>query len=605
MSAHADGLRALRDALRPHADDPGVAPLVERLARDLLPRTAGGHDHLVVGLVGPNNSGKSALFNALVHGADAPGAPAPPTLSPSLATGGATRRLVGAAHPSLRAALEAEPTLERFRFEGTTPGPNGVEAATDATDTPDALLLVESPSLPESLLLVDTPDFDSVLVENRRVTDALLTVVDVALVVVTRHTYQNREVVDFLRAWLEHGRPWVLVYNESIDDATTARHAAKLEEDIGVAPEAVFASAYDGRVAAGDAALVPTSLPGQESGASAGAPLARWLRELGEAGDLKARALAASLDALRSEASELGVRLRAEAAHAEEVRGLVESRSRVLAESVAREAMPMGPFLHAFREVLDERPTAVQRELRRGARWTSRTIGGGARWIGERVLGRSTSGPPPTVEATLLDVERQELRKRWGDAFEGAVSSLRALTRGAALPEAVGTALDARFVGPDAVTAHAALRSAEDGVQVSPELLEEYRSACRRLIEAELDASDSGEWLLQLGVDALHLLPIGVAAGVIVHTGGLGADLAVAGGGAIGAAAAERLSRTLGTAVAADARRRWVELRSTELCAAALRGMLGADALRAIERAAERADAITKALETLRAETAR
>ena len=45
-----------------------VAAVRSRLERDLLPRTAGGHEHLVVGIVGPNNAGKSSLFNALVAG---------------------------------------------------------------------------------------------------------------------------------------------------------------------------------------------------------------------------------------------------------------------------------------------------------------------------------------------------------------------------------------------------------------------------------------------------------------------------------------------------------------------------------------------------------
>ncbi|MEM8713109.1 MAG: hypothetical protein AAGG01_19345, partial [Planctomycetota bacterium] len=95
VDGSAEGLRALHASL---LDLRASAPLERRLdvwidllERDLLPRTAGGHDHLVAGIVGPNNAGKSALFNALVAGQ---GAGAPPTLSPSLPTGGATRRLV-------------------------------------------------------------------------------------------------------------------------------------------------------------------------------------------------------------------------------------------------------------------------------------------------------------------------------------------------------------------------------------------------------------------------------------------------------------------------------------------------------------------------------
>ena len=81
----------------------------------------------------------------------------------------------------------------------------------------------------------------------------------------------------------------------------------------------------------------------------------------------------------------------------------------------------------------------------------------------------------------------------------------------------------------------------------------------------------------------MHLLPLGVAGAVIVQTGGVGADFAVAGGGAAAAAQAARLSRTLGTGVAIAARNRWTELRSERIADAALTGLLG-DAERDLER---------------------
>ena len=64
------------------------------------------------------------------------------------------------------------------------------DALEDASD-PAELLVVEVPDLPEGLLLVDAPDFDSVVTRNRDAAEALARVLDLALVVVTRHTYQN------------------------------------------------------------------------------------------------------------------------------------------------------------------------------------------------------------------------------------------------------------------------------------------------------------------------------------------------------------------------------------------------------------------------------
>ena len=168
----------------------------------------------MVGIVGPNNSGKSALFNALVAGGEIGRGGAPPERSPSRPTGGATRRLVGAGHPEPE-PLRSEPTLQRFAIangagHSTRPWMRRTGTRTAFSASVD--------SVPPSPLLVDTPDFDSVFVRNREVTDALLTVCDLAVVVVTRHTYQNNDVVMFLREWLASGRPWVLVYNEAIDE---------------------------------------------------------------------------------------------------------------------------------------------------------------------------------------------------------------------------------------------------------------------------------------------------------------------------------------------------------------------------------------------------
>jgi hypothetical protein len=548
-----------------------IASALDRLDRDLLPRTAGGHEHLVAGIVGPNNAGKSALFNSLVAGALSEGSAPPAKISPSLPTGGATRRLVGALSGELRSALESEPALQRFPMRGVTPGPEGVTAATETAEASEVaeLLLVETKTLPETLLLVDTPDFDSVLVENRAVTDALLAVTDVAIVVVTRHTYQNHDVIQFLSDWLGHGRPWVLVYNESIDAKTTLKHAEKIAADLGGEPEAVFHAPFDLEVARGERALVPILL---SKGTEGSVAMGTWLRELGASGDLKARALEASFEGLDQDLRVLAAGARTLLAKVDGVTALAEDHATRLAQAVAREAMPMGPFLAAFREVLDERPTAVQRELRRGLRWTSHQVVGTAKWIGGKVRG----GAPKEVASedaravTLFNAEGAELEAGWSAFIEPLQVELRAVRRSSDTPEEVRAALaDVTAAG----AAPLSLEAARETLQLDPNLMREYQAACREIIAAELDEHGT-EWALQLAVDALHLLPLGVAGAVIVHTGGVGVDLAVAGGGALSAAAAERLSRTLGTGVAAAARRRWVELRTPKITKAVVDALL-------------------------------
>ena len=573
-------LRALHRQLQAAegAAGPRLDGVLGRLERDLLPRTAGGHEHLVVGIVGPNNAGKSSLFNALVAGDGGGDAGAPATVSPAEPTGGATRRLVGAASPALRAALEAEPTLRRFQLRPAGVGPGGVAEAREAASPGDegALLLADTEALPDSLLLVDTPDFDSVLRENRAVTDALLTVADVAVVVVTRHTYQNHDVIAFLSGWLEHGRPWVLVYNEALDEATTAAHAAKVEADLGHGAEAVFAAPFDPRIAAGEAGLRPRLL------GDPGVSLASWLRRLGDRGELKERAMAASLAALREELVELveGTRRSAEAIDA--ARGALRGPAGGLGRAVAREAMPMGPFLEAFRDVLDERPSAVQRELRRGLRWTGDRLLGGVSWARRQLLGGGAAAAKDgdSEGRTLLDVERAELERRWAGYHEPAQRVLRDLIGDPELPREAVEALGARV--REGGSPRVSFERAASALALDPGILEEHRAACRDIIREELDRQGS-EAFLQLAVDVVHLLPLGLAGVLIVHTGGLGTDVAVAGGGAAAAALAERLSRTLGTGVALTARSRWTALRAERIADAALAGALG-DAAEVLDR---------------------
>ncbi|MDX2168532.1 MAG: GTPase, partial [Deltaproteobacteria bacterium] len=274
-------LRQVRQALAPVAGRvPAAAAGIDLLDRDLLPRSAGGDAYLVAGIVGPNNAGKSALFNALVGR----------LLSPSVPTGGATRRLVGAAHPTLLAALRAEPTLARFRLAPLPiAGAGPAQAPLSPAGDPTELLVAEEAALPAALMLIDTPDFDSILEDNRLASESLLAVADLVIAVVTRHSYQNKAVVRFLERWLQHGRPWMLVYNEASDADVAHVHAAKIAADVGTAPLATFWAPHSLAVQSGAAPLDPLPLPGTS------APLRTLLFDSGAVARVKARAVDAAL----------------------------------------------------------------------------------------------------------------------------------------------------------------------------------------------------------------------------------------------------------------------------------------------------------------------
>lgn len=552
-SALSDQLRALALALG-HSSSPGVArpsdsvsgdaterALIERLTRDLLPRTAGGQGHLVVGIVGPNNAGKSALFNSLTGR----------LLSPSLPTGGATRRLVGALHPDLLVTLEGEPVGEGLRLVRATPGASGIVSATEGDHDPAELLVAEEPSMPVGLLLVDTPDFDSVARDNRLASEALLQVVDLAVVVVTRHTYQNATVVHFLERWLAHGRPWALVYNESIQTKTTAEHAAKLAEDVGSEPLAVFHSPFQLEVAEGRAPLDPRDLSDPTRG------LRSWLFDDQERARLKDSALESSLAQLADEWRAHLSQERSRVANLAELEAGLRTRALSLGGRVARDAMPMGPFLEAFRVVLDRRPGLLPRGYR-GMLGKLR----GVAMRGLRRLPWVSKEPEPKEGGAqvLVDSERAALASLWPLFYVGLAKDLGAWPedpRCGAWVKSLEQELQPSALVPAGELMNQRLAESNSA-------LLEFQMACEARIEEELEGRQD-EWVLQLAVDVMHLLPAAVAGLVIVKTGGLGADVAVGGAGALSTLMAERVSRLLGSGVAASARERWGELRGSVL----------------------------------------
>ncbi|MBX3028282.1 50S ribosome-binding GTPase [bacterium] len=536
-------LRRARDLLAPRRERlPAAARAVDLLERDLLPRSAGGDAYLVVGIVGPNNAGKSALFNALVGR----------SLSPSLPTGGATRRLVGAAHPALLARLRDEPTLARFRLQ---PFPNDVaDAPLQPTADPAALLLATEAALPQGLLLIDTPDFDSVLEDNRIASESLLAVADLVVAVVTRHSYQNLAVVRFLERWLRHGRPWMLVYNEAGDAAVAAAHAAKLAADVGTPPLAAFWAPHSLAVQRGEAPLDPAPLAGPEPGR----PLQALLFDVAAIAEVKTRALDAALARLRDAVGETAAALDDDARRAGAVLQAAEARAIEAGMRVAAAAMPARPFVDAFRTVLDRRSNPLSRSWRT----TLRHIRLGLESLPRRLRGDRPH--PEQAAGTLVAIERDELAAAWPLYWEELVRDLGAEARHPArqtATPAVRARLDAdlaegrRSAAFDEGVGALAMRDAE---------VAEFQRACEHLVERAIE--DRGfELDIQAAADLATLVPIALAAAVIVNTGGLGSDLAAVGGGAVGTFLFEKYAHVLGRGIMADARRRWTEVRGRQL----------------------------------------
>ncbi len=534
-------LRAVRQTVAALVErSPAAARAADRLDRDLLPRTAGGADCLVVGIVGPNNAGKSALFNGLVGR----------TLSPSRPEGGATRRLVGAAAPELLERLRQDPSLARFSFSDL----DGSEPATVAlspSDDPGELLVAAVDSLPTTLLLIDTPDFDSVLEANRVLSDALLTVVDLAVAVVAKHSYRNREVVEFLGSRLAHGRPWMCVYNEGTVPRVAASHCERLADDVGSPPLATFWSRFDHAVAAGERPLVARSL------APDGADLREALLDAGGLTELKRRALEASLSGLSDDLAAAAAELEAVVACATDLRDACTARALELGRRVAGTAMPGAPFLGTFREILDRRVGRLRGLWRRGMK----AVGDGARWVWSRT---PWAQEPPEASAVLSEHERQALEAGWPRFWEAVVRDVGAEGRLAArarADEAVTVALDADLdeLRRDELRTAVAQELGERAVDTSG-----FAEECARLVEAALDERGR-DWDLQAAHDALTALPAVAAGVVIVVTGGPGVDAVAGGLGAAGTVAMQWVADLLGRRVADAARERWADLRGRQV----------------------------------------
>jgi hypothetical protein len=544
-------LRRTRDTLAPVRERfPAAALAYDLLERDLLPRTAGGDAYLIVGIVGPNNSGKSALFNALV------GRP----LSPSVPTGGATRRLVGAVHPTLLAQLRAEPTLARFRLRRF-----GAETAANAplqpADDPAELLAAEEPQLPAMLMLIDTPDFDSILEDNRIASESLLAVADLVIAIVTRHSYQNKAVVQFLQRWLQHGRPWMLVYNEAIDATVARAHASKLAADVGTPPLAAFWAPHSLAVQEQRAPLDPVQLPLDESAAHE-RRLQSLLFDLHQIAEVKSRAFDAALGRLRGALRETGMALAGDAVRASAVLNAAEMRAFETGMRIASTAMPARPFVDAFRTVLDRRSNP----LSRGWRTTLRHIRLGIESIPSLLRGRRAK-PDAAAAISLAGIERDELIKGWPQFWEELVRDLgreaRHPARQSAPPDVVAELdrdLDDRRRADAQARGEAALRT-------TPANVDEFQRACEELVEKAIEERGFDDDI-QAAADLATLLPIALAAVVIINTGGLGSDIAAVGGGALGTFLFEKYAHVLGTGIMADARRRWIEVRGRQLAQA-------------------------------------
>ncbi len=510
--------------------------LRERIARDLLPRLSAEHPTLLVGIAGPNNVGKSSLFNALV------GAP----LSPARPEGGLTKQCLAAAHPTLWEGALRELVERRYDVVVLAPGQ---PAPVDQPGPPGRLYLALLPSMPEGALLMDTPDFDSIYAGNRQNTEALLVTVDVLLFVVSRQTYQNAALVQFLKEAVGYGRPYALVYNEASRDEVALEHLAKLASDIGVAPVATYVASHQPAVERGEA-LLSTRPVGAE------APLRELLAEPRSRAEVKAQAMAASLKDAREELLRVAMALEAGAQEPNRLRSRLRHELRHAGELASRKSVPADVLIEAFQDELDARST-FNRVVRRQVRRVVGVLG----FMGRKVRDAFTGVPKPPAEAAEL-VERA-LREGLRTSIESLAPEVAAWRGEEALrPLLVET------LGPERLTR---LLDGATPVLASLPATPQDRDAlylfCRELVAAEL-RGDEREQLLQAATTLVYALPVTAAGAFSYVTGGLGQDAAVWISAAVATPVLQKLVDLLGSDLRDNVTRRWVQQHGTTLARA-------------------------------------
>ncbi|MCE9670943.1 50S ribosome-binding GTPase [Myxococcus stipitatus] len=524
--------------------------LAERLRRDLLPRLGSADAPLLlVAIAGPNNVGKSTLFNALVGAA----------LSPARPEGGLTKQCLAAAHPETWTGTLKEFLTRRY---DTVPVAPGQDAPVDQPGPAGRLYLVLAEAVPRGLLVMDTPDFDSVYRENRERAEALLVTVDVLVFVVSRQTYQNAALVDFLRAAVGHGRPYLLVYNEASREEVARGHLDKLAADVGHPPLARYLAPHQPDVEAGLAPLATAPLDGRP-------PLNALLGQAEHSRELKARALEASLADARAELEAVASAATRSAHEPERLRQRLRHELAGVGRAAALKAVPADVLIDAFRDELDAR-SAFHKWVRLPFRGLATALTYVSRKVRQSFTGpepRGTDTPVQAVDATLTDGVR-----RLVDAFAPEVAAWRgdAGTR-ATLAEAFGPATLARLEEPlgfEALHAHGADRAA-------------LYAYCRELVAEELQGGMREE-LLQALTTLVYSVPSGAAAVVTVATGGFGHDAVVWAGTLLSTPLMERFVDLLGAQVRARVTRKWADAHGATL-AHALERRFFADVLRHLD----------------------
>ncbi len=496
-----------------------------RILRDLLPRLGSEAPLLLVAVAGPNNVGKSTLFNTLVGTG----------LSPARAEGGLTQQCLAAATPGTASGAGREALSARYEVVLLPPG---ALAPVTEPGPPGRLFLTATATLPEGLVLVDTPDFDSVVRENRVRSEALLVTVDVVVFVVSRHTYQNAALVDVVQQAVGRGRPWVVVYNEAPELETVRAHLDKLAADVGAQPFARYRSPHDPEVEAGRRGLSVEPVDG-------GPGLAELLGDPERGAALRTRARAAALRDAAAELHTLATEVRALASEPDRLRTRIRHGLGEVGARAALRAVPADVLVEAFRDELDAR-SPVHRWIRRPFRGLAAALGA----LGRKLRASFSPPQPEALDTTAAAATDAALRDGVRQLLEALGPELTAWrgdsTTREALAEALGLPTLSALQAPGPLVEDASLH--EDRAQLL--------ARCRELVREHLPGGFE-EGAIQALATLVYSVPASAATAVTVVTGGVGQDVVVWASTLLTTPLMERFVDLLGAGVRAEVVQSW------------------------------------------------
>lgn len=188
---------------------------------------------VIAAVTGGTNTGKSTVFNLLVHR----------SISPMVNTAAATCHPLIAANAMRFAECMEAKLIPEFAPERLTEP----DAVVDSEISQRAIFIAEEPSLPDHLIIMDTPDVDSIDKRNWEVADHIRAAGDVLVAVLTGEKYKDERVVSYFREAADSGRRLLPVMNKAnpANDFDVARkQLAEFCRDVGIEAEC-FAIAHD------------------------------------------------------------------------------------------------------------------------------------------------------------------------------------------------------------------------------------------------------------------------------------------------------------------------------------------------------------------------